>query len=173
MPYSFIKKASGGRERRRRWLQQPRRRRILQLQHGRYPLLLVAKNHQRRVQEAWRRGRRGSDNLLRKRKSPVVLQRKKVDWSKYKKTCSADRCTSQSQIGGVCVRHGAKVKRCSSVGCTNYAKNGGVCIKHGAKVKLCSSIGCANKVFIGGVCKRHGAKTKRCSRDGRTNQTKI
>ena len=34
--------------------------------------------------------------------------------------------------GGVCIRHGAKVKRCSSEGCTNQAQNGGVCKRDGA-----------------------------------------
>jgi hypothetical protein len=59
----------------------------------------------------------------------------------------------------VCIRHGAKVKykRCSREGCSNLAQKGGVCIKHGAKVKLCSSEGCTNKVQKGGVCRRHGA----------------
>ena len=87
------------------------------------------------------------------------LARKKVDWKKYKKTCSADGCTNQVIKGGVCIEHGAKRKLCSSDGCTNQAKRGGVCIKHGAKVKpkLCSAEGCTNQSRRGGVCKRHGA----------------
>mmetsp|Transcript_19939 Transcript_19939/g.39956 ORF Transcript_19939/g.39956 Transcript_19939/m.39956 type:complete len:99 (+) Transcript_19939:278-574(+) len=36
------------------------------------------------------------------------------------------------KIGGVCVRHGAKLKRCSSEGCSNQVKKGGVCRRHGA-----------------------------------------
>jgi hypothetical protein len=67
---------------------------------------------------------------------------------KYRYECSADGCTNQSQKGGVCMRHGAKVKvkLCSSEGCTNHVVNGGVCKKHGAKVKLCSNEGCTNKL---------------------------
>eukprot|EP00986_Skeletonema_menzelii_P016768 scaffold15845_cov97-Skeletonema_menzelii.AAC.1 len=34
--------------------------------------------------------------------------------------------------GGVCIKHGAKIKRCSSEGCTNQAKRGGMCMRHGA-----------------------------------------
>mmetsp|Transcript_14646 Transcript_14646/g.30044 ORF Transcript_14646/g.30044 Transcript_14646/m.30044 type:complete len:184 (+) Transcript_14646:162-713(+) len=63
--------------------------------------------------------------------------------------------------GGVCTRHGAKVKRCSSKGCTNKAVKGGVCVKHGAKVKRCNKEGCTNQAIQGGVCVRHGAKVKR------------
>jgi len=40
-------------------------------------------------------------------------------------------CTNFVVNTGVCVRHGAKVKRCSSKGCTNHAKKGGVCVRHG------------------------------------------
>jgi len=33
---------------------------------------------------------------------------------------SADGCVNQSKIGGVCIRHGAKIKQCTSrEGCTN------------------------------------------------------
>ena len=34
------------------------------------------------------------------------------------------------------MRHGAKVKRCSGEGRTKHVVTGGVCVKHGAKVKL-------------------------------------
>jgi hypothetical protein len=71
--------------------------------------------------------------------------------------------------GGVCVTHGANVKRCSFDGCTNQAKKGGVCITHGAKVKQCSFKGCANQVRKGGVYTTHGAKVKRCSHKGCKN----
>ena len=71
--------------------------------------------------------------------------RKKVDRRKYKKICSADGCTNQVVNGGVCIKHGAKVKRCSKEGCTNYAINGGVCRRHGAKLKRCSKEGCAKE----------------------------
>ena len=86
--------------------------------------------------------------------------------------CSADGCSSHIVNGGVCMRHGAKMKLCSSEGCANYAKNGGLCIRHGAKVarKLCNREGCSNQAVRGGVCVRHGAKVKRCSSVGCTNQ---
>jgi hypothetical protein len=96
--------------------------------------------------------------------------RKKVTKKKYVRyECSADGCTNQVRSGGVCVRHGAKVKLCSSEGCPNRARKGGVCIRHGATVILCSSAGCTNIVVKGGVCVRHGAKLKRCSSEGCTN----
>ena len=95
--------------------------------------------------------------------------RRKVDWFKYAKICSAEGCTKQAQKGGVCIRHGAKVKRCSSEGCTNQAQNGGVCIRHGAKRYKCSSEGCTNFAKRGGVCYRHGAMPKLCSSEGCTN----
>ena len=78
---------------------------------------------------------------------------------------------SWSNRGGVCVKHGAKVKQCSHDGCTKRAQNGGVCITHGAKVKLCSSEGCKKQAKKEGVCITHGAKVtpKRCSKEGCTN----
>eukprot|EP00984_Skeletonema_dohrnii_P021026 scaffold10402_cov64-Skeletonema_dohrnii-CCMP3373.AAC.2 len=90
----------------------------------------------------------------------------KVAKKRRKNECSANGCTNLSQIGGVCRRHGAKVKLCSSEGCTNKAHKGGVCVRHGAKVKRCRSEGCTNQAKIGGVCTRHGAKVKRCSSEG-------
>jgi hypothetical protein len=51
-----------------------------------------------------------------------------------KKRCRDEGCTNQAYKGGVCVTHGAKVKRCTfEGGCTNQAKKGGVCITHGSK----------------------------------------
>jgi len=49
-----------------------------------------------------------------------------------------------SQCGGVCIRHGAKVKRCSIEECNNHVIKGGVCIEHGVQIKLWRSKGCAN-----------------------------
>ena len=92
---------------------------------------------------------------------------------KYRYECTADGCTNRSYTGGVCKRHGAKVKikLCSSEGCTNHALKGGVCMKHGAMVKRCSSKGCTKNAQRGGVCVRHGAKVeyKRCSSENCTN----
>jgi len=50
------------------------------------------------------------------------------------KQCSSEGCTTQSQQGGVCVRHGAKpkIKPCSSEGCTNQVRRRGLCRRHGA-----------------------------------------
>merc|ERR1712194_624628 len=86
-----------------------------------------------------------------------------------RKVCSEDGCTKNAQEGGVCIKHGAKVKQrkvCSEEDCTNGAQKGGVCYKHGAKVKRCSHYDCTKQVQQGGVCIEHGAKVKRCSHDG-------
>ncbi|KAK1748071.1 hypothetical protein QTG54_000010, partial [Skeletonema marinoi] len=81
---------------------------------------------------------------------------------------------NQARARGVCIRHGAKVKRCSSEGCTNQARSGGMCIRHRAKdkAKKCSSEGCTNPAQNGGVCKRHEAKVKICINEGCTNQAR-
>jgi hypothetical protein len=100
------------------------------------------------------------------------LPQKKLDWRKYKKTCKADGCTNIVVKGGVCIKHGAKVKQCSSEGCSNYAVKGGVCIKHGAQVKPCNNEGCTNFAQRGGVCIKHGANIKRCSSEGCSNKAK-
>ena len=100
------------------------------------------------------------------------LPTKKADVNKYKKICSASGCTNVAVQGGVCSRHGAKVKLCSSEGCTNQAKRGGVCFRHGAKVKLCSREGSTNYAKKGGVCIKHGAQRKLGSREECTNQAK-
>jgi len=85
------------------------------------------------------------------------------------KKCSEEGCTKQAQKGGVCIKHGASVKRCSNEGCTNQVVKGGVCMRHGAKRKLCSKEGCTNQALKGGLCRRHGAKVKQCSIEGCTN----
>eukprot|EP00984_Skeletonema_dohrnii_P016933 scaffold7615_cov86-Skeletonema_dohrnii-CCMP3373.AAC.3 len=76
---------------------------------------------------------------------------------KHRYECSAEGCTNIVQIGGVCVRHGARRKRCISEGCTNKAVKGGVCWTHGGKVerKLCSVGNCTKQAQKGGVCHRH------------------
>ena len=38
------------------------------------------------------------------------------------KTCNIEGCTNKVQKGGVCVRHGAEIKKCSSEGCTNQVQ---------------------------------------------------
>jgi hypothetical protein len=92
--------------------------------------------------------------------------------SAMRKFCSHEGCTKQSKTGGVCARHGAKVKRCGHEGgCTNYAQKGGVCVRHGAKAKRCRHQGCSKIAKQGGVCVRHGAivKVKRCGHAGCNN----
>ena len=88
------------------------------------------------------------------------------------KLCSMDGCTNRVVKGGVCIRHGAEVKLCNSDGCTNIAVKGGVCVRHGAKwtKRECSNVRCTNNAQKGGVCVRHGAQRKRCSREGCTRQ---
>jgi hypothetical protein len=80
--------------------------------------------------------------------------------------------TNYTQQGGVCIAHGAKVKRCSHEGCVRYVVQGGVCATHGAKryKKRCSHEGCANGAVQGGVCFRHCVKVKYCSHEGCTNK---
>jgi len=86
----------------------------------------------------------------------------------FHKSCSSEGCTNIARTGGVCVKHGAKVKLCSSEGCTNIVVKRGVCIRHGATLtrKECSSEGCTNQVRNGGVCERHGSSRTPC--DGST-----
>jgi hypothetical protein len=74
---------------------------------------------------------------------------------KYRYECSAEGCKNRVVKGGVCVKHGAQLKRCSSEGCTNQVQKGEVCVKHGAQLKRCSVDGCANNAKKGGVCWRH------------------
>ena len=49
----------------------------------------------------------------------------------------SEGCTKRAQKGkgGVCLRHGAKLKQCSSDGCTNVAK-GGILLAVAKKYKL-------------------------------------
>eukprot|EP00984_Skeletonema_dohrnii_P010548 scaffold4110_cov77-Skeletonema_dohrnii-CCMP3373.AAC.13 len=84
--------------------------------------------------------------------------------------CRSEGCPNQIIRGGVCRRHGAELKLCSSEGCTNIAQKGGVCTRHGAKRRLCKSEGCPNIAQRRGICRRHGAEIKLCSSEGCTNQ---
>lgn len=93
-----------------------------------------------------------------------------------KRTCRVPGCLNRYQQGGLCIKHGAKVKICTFEGCTNHAKVRGVCVRHGADItkwkKYCSFEGCSNVSVRKGVCVKHGAKVKRkfCSAEGCTNQ---
>ena len=71
-----------------------------------------------------------------------------------RKKCSHEGCTKLARAGGVCVRHGSKLKQCSSEGCTHIVVKGGVRVRHGAKAKYsrCKSVdGCTNFAINGGV----------------------
>eukprot|EP00984_Skeletonema_dohrnii_P020024 scaffold9684_cov147-Skeletonema_dohrnii-CCMP3373.AAC.3 len=94
----------------------------------------------------------------RKRKASTdeELATKKAAVNKYNKICSANGCTDVVVQGGVCGRHGAKVKRCSWEGCINISQRGGLCSRHWAKFKRCSGEGCTAYAQNGGVCIRHG-----------------
>eukprot|EP00985_Skeletonema_marinoi_P006464 scaffold2799_cov126-Skeletonema_marinoi.AAC.3 len=112
----------------------------------------------------------------RKASTDEELPTKKADVNKYRQICSTTNgCTHVAVQAGVCMRHGARRKLCSSEGCTNMVV-GGVCIRHVAKVtrkhKLCSREECTNQARKGGVCIRHGAQKKRCSREECTNYAK-
>jgi len=93
---------------------------------------------------------------------------------KYKYTCTHEGCSNHVQIKGVCVKHGAKVKRCKHEGCTNQVVNGGRCVKHGAKKYryTCKHEGCSTWAETGGFCRKHGGKKKICLHEGCNNQAK-
>ena len=57
-------------------------------------------------------------------------------------------------------RGARKRKYCNQEGCNNKVVKGGVCIKHGVRVKRCSQDGCGNHVVKGGVCVKHGANSQ-------------
>ena len=71
--------------------------------------------------------------MVTKRKIPVDNFDGPVK-KKGRKLCSIDGCTNYFVQGGVCMRHGAEVKKCSHEGCTNQAQKGGVCKRHGAEI---------------------------------------
>ena len=52
---------------------------------------------------------------------------KKTTAGRVRKICRCEECTNQVYTGGVCKRHGVKVKFCSKEGCTKRTKNGKVC----------------------------------------------
>ncbi|KAL9179709.1 hypothetical protein ACHAXT_008999 [Thalassiosira profunda] len=91
---------------------------------------------------------------------------------KYFYQCKIEGCNNHVKRGGVCVRHGATKPKCSVDGCNNDAKKGGVCHSHGAKKYICKVAGCNNNVKKRGLCQRHGAEVKTCSDPECTNQSK-
>ena len=93
--------------------------------------------------------------------SPLKVKKK----YKLPKICSVEGCTNQIQSGtNVCIRHGAPwtKKQCSVKECTRQAINGGVCRRHGAKLKLCDRDGCSKRAKLGGFCFDH-SNVKRCT----------
>jgi hypothetical protein len=78
-----------------------------------------------------------------------------------RKKCRHEGCTNHAKVGGVCIKHVAKVKTCRHGGCANKIVKGGVCVKHGAKRNTCRHDGCTNIIIQGGVCVKHGVKVKR------------
>ena len=74
---------------------------------------------------------------------------------------------------GVCVRHGAQLKRCSRPNCEKKAHRGGTCVKHsdGSILPVCKVDGCTLKgTAKGGVCRKHAA---RCAAAGCRNQVRV
>eukprot|EP00984_Skeletonema_dohrnii_P017328 scaffold7866_cov100-Skeletonema_dohrnii-CCMP3373.AAC.1 len=83
-----------------------------------------------------------------------------------RRNCSTEGCGKRVVNNGVCVQHGANVKKCSTKGCGKRVVNNGVCIEHGATVKNCSTEGCGKRAVNKGVCVQHGATVKKCSTKG-------
>jgi len=98
------------------------------------------------------RTRKSTDVKANKTTLPIKKQARRL--------CSVEGCTKQAKKGGICIKHGAKVRKCSHEGCTNNALKSGLCIRHGAKItrRTCKFQGCTNKVQCAGVCFRHGAR---------------
>jgi hypothetical protein len=119
--------------------------------------------------EAESRGDRGCEKktVATKRKIPAEEGQGSGPPRKQRQKCRHEACTNIVVQGGVCIKHGAKVKTrgtCRHDGCTNYVQKGGVCMKHGAKRKKCRHDGCTNLAQKGGICFKHGAKRKKCRR---------
>lgn len=107
---------------------------------------------------------------------------------KYHRICSIDGCSKRSQNiyqtgspnwKGLCVQHGAILKKCRVSGCQNVVVNNQLCTKHGAKRRKCKFVdpstgdGCTSQSVNGGVCVKHGAKVRICSVEECTNQAKL
>ena len=78
----------------------------------------------------------------------------------------------------MCVRHGAKVKvyLCSQGRCTNVAVKGGVCRKHGAKVRSTAAVKVAQiksskEEYVGGM--GQNALLKTCTLHLELNLTRL
>ena len=71
-------------------------------------------------------------------------------------------CTNRAEACGVCVLHGATVKKCNHAGCNHQVVQNGLCVKHGAIVpfKRCKQKGCTNQVRGGGLCNDYTLRVK-------------
>ena len=55
--------------------------------------------------------------------------------------CKIDDCENVVVNNGVCVKHGAVLRKCKIENCTNHSQNNGLCKKHGPKITCkCGSI---------------------------------
>ena len=110
-----------------------------------------------------------SSNIKRTTRS-----KRKVRDHNSRRLCVHKGCPNQVQKDGICIKHGAKVKRelCRHEGCTNWLVSQGVCRRHGAKPqvrKICSHDECNNFAIRLGLCHRHCTKKNLCSVVGCTN----
>ena len=81
--------------------------------------------------------------------------------------CIEPGCSNiAKKVGGVCVKHGAILKKCDVDSCENYSRKEGVCVRHGAVRKRCEVDGCENQYQKGGVCIKHGAEALKCVHSG-------
>ena len=69
--------------------------------------------------------------------------------SQRKKKCSMPECTKQAKVGGLCMKHGGKVKYrfCHAMGCSNVTQKGGYCKRHYNDF-------CASAAAVDGIKKR-------------------
>jgi len=61
--------------------------------------------------------RKSTDVKANKTTLPIKKQARRL--------CSVEGCTKQAKKGGICIKHGAKVRKCSHEGCTNNALKSG------------------------------------------------
>lgn len=78
--------------------------------------------------------------------------------------CIEPGCSNiAKKVGGVCLKHGAIVKKCEVDGCENYSKKGGVCVKHGAETLKCTHSGCEYVRKKDGLCAAHHPSDRKCT----------
>ena len=119
---------------------------------------------------------------------PLPPAKKKKSGRKYYRICSINGCSKRAQNScqidnpnwkGLCVQHGAILKKCRVSGCQNVVVNNQLCTKHGAKRRKCKFVDpstgdrCTNQSINSGVCVKHGAKVRICSVEECTNQAKL